>query len=307
MTGALALTVWTISMPNTFAQMPSDSLRPDNTQLDSLYIAEVEDRREPDKVLHAEPLFIDLIRDLGARRGEREWNVGLGLTDNLRYDAYQMLVEYEWAPVNRLGLEIEVPVTFYASNGSRSMGTGGHDDGLQDRRPAHRVESLKTALQWSFLVSESRKTTLALGYINELKFKDLPEIGWQSPWVGNRFNPFLIAAKRWGDRYHTLLYTGPRWTRDFGQPGYRSACEINSSFHYLIPGTRNFVGLEVNQELKQGRWEAVARPQLRVSLADNLLMGIVTGIPFRKENQRLSSFLRVIYEPAHVNRRPRRY
>jgi hypothetical protein len=29
--------------------------------------------REPDKVLHAELLYIDLIRDLGARKGEKEW------------------------------------------------------------------------------------------------------------------------------------------------------------------------------------------------------------------------------------------
>jgi hypothetical protein len=28
------------------------------------------------KILHAEPLYIDLIRGLGARKGEREWNVG---------------------------------------------------------------------------------------------------------------------------------------------------------------------------------------------------------------------------------------
>ncbi|WP_236648855.1 hypothetical protein [Spirosoma sp. 209] len=68
-----------------YGQSP-DSTQLVNRQLDSLYIHEVEDQRTPDKVLHAEPLFIDLIRDLGARKGEREWNVGLGLTDNFRYD-----------------------------------------------------------------------------------------------------------------------------------------------------------------------------------------------------------------------------
>ena len=65
------------------------------------------------KVLHAEPLYIDLIRDLGARKGEKEWNVGMGMTDRLSYDSYEFLVEYEWAPINRLGLEIEVPVTIF--------------------------------------------------------------------------------------------------------------------------------------------------------------------------------------------------
>ena len=42
------------------------------TEKDSIYIQQVEDRKEPDKVLHAEPLYIDLIRDLGARKGEKE-------------------------------------------------------------------------------------------------------------------------------------------------------------------------------------------------------------------------------------------
>lgn len=38
---------------------------------DSLFINETERDSGPAKVLHAEPLYIDLIRDLGARKGER--------------------------------------------------------------------------------------------------------------------------------------------------------------------------------------------------------------------------------------------
>jgi len=84
------------------------------TEKDSIFIQQIEDHKEPDKVLHAEPLYIDLIRDLGARKGEKEWNVGLGLTDNLKFDAYEALIEYEWAPIDRLGFEVELPFTFYA-------------------------------------------------------------------------------------------------------------------------------------------------------------------------------------------------
>ena len=83
-----------------------DSLKEEKQRIDSLFIKEVQDKRKPDKVLHAEPLFIDLIRDLGARKGEKEWNVGLGLTDNLKFDAYEALIEYEWAPIDRLGFEV---------------------------------------------------------------------------------------------------------------------------------------------------------------------------------------------------------
>jgi hypothetical protein len=73
-----------------FAQVPENEI------LDSLYIQEVEGKKAIDKVLHAEPLYIDLIRDLGARKGEKEWNFGLGLTDRNKGDMYTALIEYEW-------------------------------------------------------------------------------------------------------------------------------------------------------------------------------------------------------------------
>jgi hypothetical protein len=126
-----------------FSQVISDTTFIDKQTLDSIYIAEVEVRREPAKILHAEPLYIDLIRDLGARKGEREWNVGLGLTDRLRFDSYEALIEYEWAPINRLGLEVEVPFTIY----TRNNGT------FTDSIPSNRMESLKLAFQYTFLVS----------------------------------------------------------------------------------------------------------------------------------------------------------
>lgn len=88
---------------------------------DSLYIDAVENKLGKPKVLHAEPLYIDLIRDLGARKGEKEWNVGLGLTDNQSFDEYLALVEYEWAPIDRLGLEVELPFSFfYPVNGNQT-------------------------------------------------------------------------------------------------------------------------------------------------------------------------------------------
>ena len=114
--------------------------------LDSIYIAETEDVKGSDKVLHAEPLFIDLIRDLGARKGEKEWNIGAGLTDNNTYDSYDALIEYEFAPINRLGVEFELPFTFYFAN---------PNDTTNDN-PSSKLNGIKTALQWSFYVSEKK-------------------------------------------------------------------------------------------------------------------------------------------------------
>ena len=280
----IGLLSWLVYSTGAWAQVQPDSRGQEERQrLDSLYINEIEERKQPDKVLHAEPLYIDLIRDLGARKGERELNVGVGLTDNLRYDTYQALVEYEWAPADRIGMEVELPFSFYTRNEA-----GGP-------RPANQLESLKAALQWSFFVSQQHQTTLALGYIHELRLG-----GSREPLLqGNKFNPFLIAAKRWGDRLHTLLYLGPQVKQSFREAGRKTNLQINTSLHYMIPGSRNFVGVEVNKELTGRQLSVIARPQLRVSITDNLLVGIVTGIPVDKRTERLSSFLRLIYEPGH--------
>lgn len=272
-----------------YAQEPDSSRADLNERLDSLFIAEVE--RVPGervKVLHAEPLYIDLIRDLGARKGEKEWNFGFGVTDKLGYDSYEMLVEYEWAIADRLGLEVETPFTFF----------GQARNGAVESRPSNRMESLKLAAQWSFMVNEKIATTLAIGYINEFELSPFDRFG--SPLVtGNVFNPFFIAAKRWGTNWHSLVYTGPRMERDFATRHTHSVFEVNSNLHYMIPGTRNFVGLEFNKEFDGKDFDGTLRPQMRVSIAENFLVGIVTGIPIDRENERFSMFTRLIWEPGH--------
>ncbi len=257
-----------------------------NSIIDSIYIQEVQDKKEPIKVLHAEPLYIDLIRDLGARKGEREWNVGFGITDNTTYDEYLGLVEYEWAPLNRLGLEVELPFTFYPSNSNQNT-------------PASKLNGLKLAAQYSFFVSEKMKTSMAIGYINEFELTDFGSYNSSKLVIGNIYNPFFVVAKRWGSNFHTLIYTGPAIQQHFEDNSVHSSWEINSSFHYMISGTRNFIGIEFNQEVVKKDFDMVIRPQMRVGVAENLMIGIVTGIPIKRENERFSSFLRLIYEPKH--------
>lgn len=259
-----------------------------NAEKDSLYIEQVENRTEPDKVLHAEPLYIDLIRDLGARKGEKEWNVGLGLTDNLRFDPYEALIEYEWAPIDRLGLEVELPFTFYSPMSETP----------RQSIPSNRLNSIKVAAQWSFFVSEKLATSMALGYINEFELAEFRN--FNSPYiVGNVFNPFLVVAKRWGNNFHSLIYTGPLVEKKFNSENFVVQYDLNTSFHYMITGTRNFIGVEFNKSVLYNNFDLTIRPQMRIGVADNLLIGIVGGIPISRENERLSSFLRLIWEPGH--------
>ncbi|MDY3547163.1 phosphoribosylformylglycinamidine synthase [Riemerella anatipestifer] len=258
-----------------------------NNEKDSLYIAEVEERKEPAKVLHAEPLYIDLIRDLGARKGEKEWNLGLGLTDKLNFDAYEALVEYEWAPIDRLGLEVELPFTFYSPTGNE-----------RGQAPSSKLNSLKLALQWSFLVNEEKAMSMALGYINELEFSDFGRFG--RPLIkGNVYNPFFVVAKRWGNNFHTLVYTGPMIEQSFITNKFHTMYDMHTSFHYMISGTRNFVGVEFNKTFDRGNFDMVMRPQMRLGISEQLMLGVVVGIPVSRENERLSSFLRLIWEPKH--------
>jgi len=249
---------------------------------------------KPLKIEHAEPLFIDLIRDLGARKGEREWNVGMGMFDRLNYDKYEALVEYEWAARDRLGLEIEVPVSIYTSNGLENS------NGM---RPSNRVESIKTAVQWTFLVSEKMNTSMAIGGINEFVFTPLDSISTSSIFEGDVVNPFLIAATNWRNGFHSLIYTGPKWFIPFNNElESEFEYEINTNFHYMIPNTRNFIGVEFNKTLSENDFDMTIRPQMRVSISDNLLVGIVGGIPINRQSERLSSFIRLIYEPGHRHR-----
>jgi len=267
-----------------------DSTKVNNQLLDSLYIFEVQDKFEKDKVLHAEPLYIDLIRDLGARKGEKEWNIGMGISDNKKYDEYIALVEYEFAPIDRLGLEIEVPLTLYNHLDKNNT---------TDTIPGSKINSVKLAGQYSFFVNEKIKTSLAIGYIHEFEMTEFRNYSNSNLFNGNVFNPFFIAAKRWGNNFHTLIYTGPMISKHFNSSEFDINFQINTNFHYMIPGTRNFLGIEFNKEIYHDGFKMVMRPQMRVGVTDNLLIGIVAGIPLTVGDERVSSFVRLIYEPGH--------
>ncbi len=253
---------------------------------DSLYIQEMETKEEPVKILHAEPLYIDLIRDLGARKGEKEWNLGFGIKDKNSYDEYEALIEYEWAAIDRLGLEVELPFSFYPVSQN-----GGY--------PSSNLNGLKLAGQYSFFVSEKINTSMALGYLHEFAMTDFKNYGKDMLFTGNIYNPFLVVAKRWKQNFHTLLYTGPVVSHQFSNGALETDWQINSNVHYMITGTRNFIGIEFNKNINERDFDMTIRPQMRVGIADNLLIGIVTGIPISREDERFSTFLRLIYEPGH--------
>lgn len=111
---------------------------------------------------------------------------------------------------------------------------------------------------------------------------------------------FFVAAKRWGNTFHTLLYTGPVIKKSLDlNINSKISYQFNTSFHYMISGTRNFIGLETNSSVENNVFDFVFRPQMRLQVTDNLMVGIVGGIPINRSNERISTFLRLIYEPGH--------
>ncbi len=241
----------------------------------------------PLKISHAEPVYIDLIRDLGARKGEKEINVGWEMNDLSRYMEHSGFVEYEFSPLNRLGLEVEVPFNYY--NVER-IHTG-------EQLPNEKIEGIKFAMQYTFLVSGKHRMSMAAGAIYELDLHSFKTIsGSKKILKGNELNPFLIVAKRWGKQFHSLLYTGPVFHHSFEDHRSLMTLQTNVSVHYQLPHTSHLLGVEVNHEWNRESVETVIRPQLKLKLNAGFALGVATGIPIDYRQEGLSFIARLIYE-----------
>jgi len=241
----------------------------------------------PAKVHHAEPLYIDLIRDLGARKGEKELNVGWGMEDQSGYVANTGFFEYEFSPVNRLGLEVEVPFTFYKPE---------YEHKKDEDAPRNRLEGVKLASQYTFLVSPKHQMSMAVGYIHEFRTHSFYSLSHGSrPLKGHSMSPFLVVGKRWGKHFHSMVYTGPEWEYTTGENKPEQYYQLNASMHYEFTGG-NLLGMEMNQEYLGWKAHTIIRPQIKLVLTPSLALGLVTGIPLNLKDHGISFLARLIYE-----------
>lgn len=252
----------------------------------SLYSQEGTEEDAALKLEHVEPLYRDIIRDLGARKGEQEWNIRTGVTNEVEFHTYGLNLEYEWAVGDRFGLEVEIPFTFY--DNPSYPGT---------EVPSNRLEGISVGGQYTFLVSEKLQTSMAFGNRVELKFMDLPEISLNNLTQGVLMNPYLVAAKRISNSWHTMVYTGPRYLIGWNSNDNNFAYEINTSVHFRLPESDNFFGLEVNQTIEEGILKTVLRPQVKLEISNSIQIGFIPGLSLNPEEELLSSFFRIIFEP----------
>lgn len=237
---------------------------------------------EPAKVKHAEPLYLDLMRDLGARKGEAEFNFGYGRGVNKDSKEHTGFVEYEWAPLNRLGLEVEIPLSFSKNN----------LDGTHEK-----VEGIKLGGQYTFLVDEKHQTSMAIGYMQEFEFmqSDVP-MARRNTFKGYVYSPFFVAAKNF-NQISTLLYVAPFIEQDRITRHVDTEWSFNGSVHYMIPETGHFIGIENNINLHHGKVDYVMRPQIKVALKHNFAIGVLSGIPIHSDRFQMDFMTRVIWEP----------
>jgi len=249
--------------------------------------AQTNENKQPvDKVSHTEPLYIDLVRDLGARKGEKELNIGADFTGTRNYNEYMLLAEYEFAPLNRLALEVETDVSFFGNRES-------NQDIMHDKSGC-----LKLSMQYSFLVSPKYKTTIAAGYTQLLELSHFKSgSGGSSASSQTVYNPFLVAAKNWGAGIHTLLYASSLISNDLLRKNPFVSWHINAAFHYAIPGSGHFIGLELSDEQSHRHNETTLRPQMKVKVNPALAIGVVTSLPIHtSEGKGFGHFIRIIYE-----------
>ncbi len=230
-------------------------------------------RNLPDKVHHAEPLYNDLVRDLGARKGEKEFNLGADIKRTSLKDDFGYLMEYEFAPIDRLGLEVETDFAYAKSR-------------IADVPSTNQLERLRLSSQYSFYVSKKKATTLAVGYTQIFNLAQ----------GGTAFNPFFIAAKNWHSNWHALIYTGPEIAFHDAASKVDMDWQVNTSFHYTVPQTDHFIGVEVNQEISSAGIQTTLHPQIKLGLSHKLAVGMVVGWPLSGHERAMSSFCRLIYQ-----------
>ncbi|UZJ63125.1 hypothetical protein OKW96_11375 [Sphingobacterium sp. KU25419] len=258
-----------------------------HTILFSLFIytfsfAQVSILPKPAKVKHAEPLYLDLMRDLGARKGEAEFNVGYGTGRFKNRVEHHTFIEYEWAVANRLGLEIEIPVLFKKDDLGHST---------------NRVEGLKLGTQYTFLVDEKRQTSLAIGYVHEMEFgKFNPNVRNTPLFEGLISSPFFIAAKNF-NQISTLIYTGPEFEYGFKSREMQTNFVLNANIHYMVPNSSHYIGIENDMRMEHGHLEYIMRPQAKLALSPQIAVGLVCGVPIKSDEFQMDFMTRLIWEP----------
>lgn len=208
-----------------------------------------------------EPMVFDLVRPLGARKGETEINVLSLVPYNQRSARSEWAPEFEWAVADGVALEFELPfedwtLESYKMAGQLTFGTAFND---------HFIHGCQ-----SILLYDRRS---------------------------NRWSPTLlyIAGVQFDDYWSALVMAGLRT----GLPGDDRSERTESLFNFSVfRHLSDYVsaGLESNSSTSlSGKAEHRLMPQLHLELQDHIMLQLGSGCLFSPKGTIPESALRLIY------------
>lgn len=255
---------------------------------------------------HYAPLYLDIPAELNVRKGYKEVDVAGGYADFRDFNGVRSLIEYDFAPINNLGFEIEVPFVFVHDKHPFPAGDPEEVVVPEEGGAEASAMALRLGFTYTVLTLPTAKTTFAVGYNNELETSPFKESGGRRfgdpVFSANVYNPFLVAAKVWGERFHSMIYTGPAIKQDFESNKSKTQYRLNTilSYRFGKGDNESFAGVECNQSFgKDLKAQLLLRPQVQLHLSERWKLGLIAGIPVETETHlKGSGFIRVMYSPG---------
>ena len=266
----------------------------------SLQSSFAQDAKEKTELKHYMPLYLDIPAEMNVKKGFKEINIAGGYADFKNFNGVRTLLEYDFAPIDKLGFEIEMPFVFI--NQIQQSTTNGNTDIIvpEEGGAVKSAMALRVGFNYSLFSSKKAKTSIAVGYFNEFELTPFNNFG--KPLLeGNVYNPFIAIAKIWQSRLHTMIYTGPAIKQSFEHHKTKTAFRFNTIMSYRFGKAQkeSFIGIECNQTwAKEDAGQMVLRPQIQMEITEKWKLGFVAGIPVATANHLNGSvFLRLIYSP----------
>ncbi|MEP7239119.1 MAG: HAEPLYID family protein [Ferruginibacter sp.] len=256
--------------------------------------------KKEEGIKHYMPLYLDIPAEMNVKKGYKEINIAGGYADFKDFNGERALVEYDFAPIDKLGFEIEIPFVFVHQK-IQNMQSGNTDVIIPEEGGAVKsAMALRVGFSYSLCSFQKAKTSIAVGYFNEFELTPFEHFG--KPLLeGNVYNPFIAVAKIFGDRFHTMIYTGPAIKQSFELHESKTNVRFNTiiSYRFGKGNKETFAGVECNQTwAKAEAGQMVLRPQIQVEITEKWKLGFVGGIPIATSNNlNASGFMRLIYSP----------
>ena len=247
-------------------------------------------------------MYLDMPAELNVRKGYKEINVGYGMAGFKDFNGIRALAEYDFAPMDNLGFEIEMPFIFVNYKNMQNPNSSVEQDVIVPEEGGNTQSAMALRLGFNYTLHSfiKAKTTISIGYFNE--FESSPFVSFGKPLIeGNVYNPFFSVAKIWGNRFHTIIYAGPAVRQTFENNESKTVFRFNPTVSYRFGNgnKESYAAIELNHTWAKGNaGEMVVRPQIQIEFSEKWKVGFVGGIPVATANNLIGSgILRLIYCP----------